>query len=356
MTGGGSSGVMGGGYGRHSAAQHAGMRAAADLLDRALAAVPLPADGRAFEVADLGCASGANALEPMRRVVAAVRGRDDEVSVRVTHTDIAGNDFNALFATVSGSGGYAGAAEVFACAQAGSFYGRLFPRAGLHLAWSTIAVHWLSRVPQPVAGHIWSPRATGTVRDALRRQSALDWVDFLGHRAEELVPGGQLVVVGGAVTDDGASGAEELFDLALAELESLVAAGVLGRAQLEAMTVPTWNRTAEEFLAPLRSGPSAEAFRLEEQEFVVLADPAWERYAVDGDAEAYAREVAASFVAAFGPSLFGGTAAGTAGTATGADLAGRFEAGLAARVRRRPEAGAARWRVQLLRATRRAPG
>jgi hypothetical protein len=92
----------------------------------------------------------------------------------------------------------------------------------------------------------------------------------------------------------------------------------------------------------------AELFRLEEERFVVLADPAFERFSADGDTGAYAREVAASFVAAFGPSLF---AAGAADRDGG--VAGRFEEGLAARVRERlPAAGVAEWRVQVLRATR----
>ncbi|WP_431683513.1 hypothetical protein [Kitasatospora sp. KL5] len=345
MSGSGT-GVMGGDYGRHAAAQHAGAQAASAMLGRALAAVPVPGDGRAFRAADLGCASGANALEPMRQVVAAVRGRDGSVPVWVTHTDIPGNDFNALFATVTGPGGYTREPGVFACAQARSFYERLFPAGELHLAWSTIAVHWLSRVPRPIDGHVYSSRSTGAARDALRAQSAADWSDFLEHRAAELAPGGQLVVVGGAATDDGLSGAEGLFDLALAELEALVAAGGMAEDRLAAMTVPTWNRTTAEFLEPLRSGPLAKAFRLEEHEFVVLADPMWLRFAADGDLDAYAHEVAASFTAAFGPSLFAGPAA------AGPGAAARFEAGLAARVRTQPEAGAARWRVQLLRATR----
>ncbi|MFD9123360.1 hypothetical protein [Kitasatospora sp. NPDC059571] len=349
MSGTGS-GVMGGDYGRHAAAQHEGAQTAAAVLDRALAAVPVPGDGRAFRAADLGCASGANALEPMRRLVAAVRGRNASVPVWVTHTDIPGNDFNALVATLTGPAAYTGTPGVFACAEARSFYEPLFPPGELHLAWSTIAVHWLSRVPQPIDGHVYCSRATGAAREALRRRSAADWSGFLTHRAAELVPGGQLVVVGGAATDDGLSGAEGIFDLALEELEALVAAGVLTAAQLAAMTVPTWNRTAAEYLDPLTAGPFAAVFRLEDQRFAVLADPAYARFEADGDAEVYAREVTASFLAAFGPSLFAGPAA------VGPGVAERFAAGLAARVRERPGAARTEWRVQVLRATRRDEG
>ncbi|MER8186859.1 hypothetical protein [Kitasatospora sp. NPDC094015] len=346
MTGSGS-GVMGSGYGSHSAAQHAGLAAAQGMLDRALRAVPLPAEGRAFRVADLGCAAGTNAMEPMARTVAAVRARRPGMSVQVTHTDIPGNDFGALFATLCGPTSYLGGPGVFGCAQARSFYEPLFPPGELQLAWCSIAVHWLSRLPLPVDGHVYSSRAAGPVREALRRQSAADWTDFLRHRAAELVPGGQLVVVGGAATDDGLSGAEGLFDLALAELQELLRQGELTADQLAAMTVPTWNRTTAEYLDPLRGGPAAQWFRLEEAEFAVLEDPMWSRYGVDGDLDAYAGEVAASFLAAFGPSLFAGPAAVEPRTVR------RFGRGLTARVKERPEAGAARWRIELLRATRR---
>ncbi|MBO7940050.1 hypothetical protein [Streptomyces antibioticus] len=339
------SGAMGSGYGRHSAAQHAGLRAAVGLLDRALAAAPVPADDRAFRVADLGCASGTNAMEPMARTVAAVRARRPGTPVWVTHTDIPANDFGALFATLTGPSSYTRVPGVHACAQARSFFEPLFPPGELHLAWSSIAVHWLSRVPLPIAGHIYGSRARGAAREALRGQSARDWDVFLSHRADELAPGGQLVVVGGAATDDGLSGAEGLFDLAVEELTALVDQGMLTGEQVAAMTVPTWNRTTAEFTAPLLSGPFRDRFRLEEGEFVVLDDPMWERYTADGDLEAYADEVAASFMAAFGPSLFSGVPESAAAAA-------RFTEGLTARVRDRPDEGAARWRVQLLRATR----
>ncbi|GAB7110323.1 hypothetical protein JCM4814A_86380 [Streptomyces phaeofaciens JCM 4814] len=340
------SGAMGSGYGRHSAAQHAGLRAAGGMLDRALEAVPVPADGHAFRVADLGCASGTNAMEPMARTVAGVRARRPGTPVWVTHTDIPANDFGALFATLAGPSSYTRTPDVFGCAQARSFYEPLFPPGELHLAWCSIAVHWLSRVPLPIDGHIYGSRATGAARTGLRRQSAEDWAAFLGHRAAELAPGGQLVVVGGAATDDGLSGAEGLFDLAVDELDDLVARGALTREQLAVMTVPTWNRTTAEFVDPVVSGPFRDRFRLEEREFVVLDDPMWVRYDADGDLDAYASEVTASFMAAFGPSLFAGPAA------VGPDVAQRFTDGLTTRVRNRPEHGVARWRIQLLRATR----
>ena len=52
---------------------------------------------------------------------------------------------------------------VYALAAGRSFYGRIFPPESLTLAWSAIAVHWISRVPMPIHGHVYSPFATGEV-------------------------------------------------------------------------------------------------------------------------------------------------------------------------------------------------
>ncbi|MFF4319256.1 hypothetical protein [Streptomyces sp. NPDC001568] len=348
-------GVMGSGYGRHSAAQHVGIGTALGMLDRAVAALPLPDDGRALRVADLGCASGGNALEPMARVVAGARGRAPGIAVAVTHTDIRGNDFNALVETLAAPDAYPAAPGVFAYAEARSFFSPLFPPGELHLAWSSIAVHWLSHVPQPIPDHVYCSGATGAVREALRERSAADWRDFLRHRAVELAPGGRLVVVGGAATDEGASGAEGLFGMVVEELRARIEDGQLSSDRFAAMTVPTWNRTSAEFLDPLRRGPASDWYRLEEEAFAVLPDPLHDRYGRDGDLDAYAREVTASFMAAFGPSLFPTTEApgGADGPSGAADeLVRDFRSGLTARIRAHPADARTNWRVQLLRAAR----
>lgn len=131
---------MGRGYARHSRIQHRAGDYGMPLLRRALDAVPLPEDGTPFRVADLGVASGTDSLDPMRAVVAGVRSRiGEDMPVTVVHADIPANDFNAMFATITGSpGSYAHEPQVFAHAEASSFYEPLFPpggagRAGLHV-------------------------------------------------------------------------------------------------------------------------------------------------------------------------------------------------------------------------------
>lgn len=340
---------MGHGYARHSRVQHRAGDYGMPLLHRALDAVPLPEGGAPFRVADLGVAAGTNSLDPMRAVVEGIRGRTgEETPVTVVHTDIPGNDFNTMFATVTGSpGSYAHQPHVFVHAEARSFYEPLFPPAELHLVWSAIAVHWLSRMPASIPGHIYSSRATGDVRRALKEQSRADWEAFLAHRARELRPGGQLVVLGGACADDGTSGADGLMDAAEAVLADLVRQGLITSDEYARMTIPTWNRTREEFLAPLGAGPPTAVLRLEEHDLVALPDLLLEQLRATGDVQHFADRVTAFFRAAFLPSLLSTLPADHAGTVTQA-----FTAGMHTRVAADPYAVETHWHVVPLRITR----
>ncbi|WP_129307873.1 SAM-dependent methyltransferase [Streptomyces sp. L2] len=349
-----ASGAMGEDYARHSRVQGSAGDHGMPLLYRALDAVVLPEGDAPFRVADLGAAAGSNSLTPMRAVVERVRGRTGrDTPVTVVHTDIPANDFNALFATVlDAPGSYAREPDVYVHAEPRSFYGRLFPAAELHLAWSAIAVQWLSRVPEPVRDHIYCARATGDARRALKERSRADWTAFLTHRARELRPGGQLVVVGGAAADDGASGAENLLDAADAVLVELVEQGLLRPAEYARMTIPTWNRTLTEFLEPLESGPLAQALRLDEHDLVALPDVILDAYDRSGDAGAFADRLTTFFQAAFGPSLFSALDPDRAPDSTAA-LTAAFRTRLTALLAADPRAAETHWHVVTLRMSRR---
>jgi len=345
-----AAGAMGSGYAEHSGVQHSAEGNGMPMLARALEAVTLPADGRPFRAADLGAAAGTNSLDPMRAVVEGVRARTAaETPVVVVHTDILANDFNALLHTIMATpGSYASMPGVSAFAEARSFYERLFPAGELHLAWTAIAVHWLSRLPATLPDHIFCSWATGAAREAFERQAREDWAAFLTHRAAELVTGGQLVVVGGASADDGSSGAEGLMDAANAVLGELVAAGALSAAEYARTTIPTWNRTQAEFLAPLQDGPLAQAWRVEEHDLLAAPDTLLAQYERTGDAHAFAEAVTAFFAAAFGPSLYSALDE----TRDVDAFASTFTARLSARIAADPQSVETHWHVVLLRLTR----
>lgn len=298
---------------------------------------PLP-----FVIADLGAAGGGSSLEPVRRALSA---RTSSGPVLVVHTDIPSNDFSALFTLVGSSPQTYLAPDVFPLAEGRSFYERLFPDAFVALAWSSVAVHWLSSVPAPIEDHIYCSRATGATRDVLRDRSQQDWLTFLRHRAAELRPGGGLVVVGGAARDDGSSGAEGLMDAADASLRDLVDRGTLSEDEYRRMTIPTWNRTKAEFTAPFDDGHFDGRLELRRAELRWLPDRYFTAYQNDGDLDRYVENVADFFRAAFEESLMSAIEPGRTGRG---DLVTAFRERLRGHIAADPEAAACQWHVVAL--------
>jgi hypothetical protein len=344
----------GGSYSEHSLAQHSAGSYGLPLLERALADVrTLPPPDGPVVVADLGAAGGRNELEPMAVAVRGLRAGGLTVPIVVVHTDIPTNDFTALFETIDAPGTYLAEPDVYAYAAGRSFYERLFPADSLIVGWSAIAVHWLSRVPTPIPDHVYCAFATGAARDALVRQSAADWQHFLSTRAVELRAGGQVVVVGGACTDDGTSGAEELTGALDTALRDAVAGGALTADEYAQMTVPTWNRTMAEFTAPFAEHGSATAAGLDllEHSLVEVPDSYLPAYRESGDAGTFADSVSGFLRAFTEPSLIE-TLERPAGER--AAIAARVYDAVRDRIAADPTRYETIWRVALLRVARRA--
>jgi len=340
-------------YDHHSLAQHSAGGYGLPLWARAIDDVrALVADDLPVSIADLGAAGGHNELPPMRAAVDGLRAAGVGAPIVVVHTDIPTNDFTTLFETIERDpDSYLGAPDVFAFAAGRSFYERIFPAASLTLAWTAIAVHWLSHVPVPIPDHIYSEFATGSVRTAFEQRAAEDWDAFLTARAAELRPGGQLVVVGGAAADDGSSGATRLMQSVNDALRAEVAGGALAPGEYLAANVPTWNRTLTEFVAPFgREGrATAAGLTLLEQDLVAVPDAYLAAYRDDGDAAKFADAVS-GFVRAFTePSLLGDLDRPAEARAAIAD---RVYARVRAEAVADPDAFETIWHVSLLRIRR----
>lgn len=313
----GTSVMAGGGwYNDHSAPQHVAGDYGLPLLTRAAESVPLSAE-RGVLVADYGSSQGRNSLRPMRVAIDALRARlPSAAPISIVHTDLPDNDFAALFTTLRDDplSYLRDDPGVFAYAAGRSFYERIFPPARVSLGWTSITVHWLSSVSVAIGRHIFSPLAEPHEREAYARQAEADWRHFLGHRKEELVTGGRLVVVGSGADADGRSGAEGLMEIANAVL-------------LE--------------------------FELEACSESVLPDPLWSSFQQTGDLTAYAAGVA-GFLRAFSqPSLFGSIAARRSAQVA-AEIAEQFYARVRDAIARRPEDDACGWRLVLLSISKRA--
>jgi hypothetical protein len=278
-------------YNEHSRPQQNADSLGLPLLERAVGEMTVLHGAEPAAVADFGAAQGRNSLEPMRLAVEKLRRRTRvSTPILVIHTDLPQNDFASLFALVEASpeSYLRGVENVFALAAGKSFYERIFPDGYLSLGWTAISVHWLSKVPCDIPDHVYAQRAGHVVRKAYAEQASEDWRRFLGHRARELRPGGELIVVAVTTDDNGNIGGESLMDLTNDPALAMVEAGLIRPEEYTRMNMPAYHRTMEEFIEPLRFGTLTEDLILKEGVRTKFSDQLWPEYEQRGDTSAFA--------------------------------------------------------------------
>jgi hypothetical protein len=227
-------------YNEHSELQARSAEEADGMLGRGLAAVTLSPGP--LTIADFGSSQGHNSMRQMALVLDRLTERTGQSQdIMVVHTDLPHSDFTSLFMMLeTAPDSYRrGRNHVFVSAIGHSFYDRLLPAGSLTFGWSAFALHWMSALPLALRAHIWPISGAPDEAAALAAVAAVDWRNFLAHRAEELVPGGQLVLVIGAVDETGATGLEPMMDLANDVLKALVAEGKLDAEVYATMTIPS---------------------------------------------------------------------------------------------------------------------
>jgi hypothetical protein len=180
----------------------------AELALAALSEIDLASAGSPFQLADFGAADGGTSIDLVRKVVAEVKRRAPAREVCVTYTDLPRNDYSALFTMLAGQRpdvkSYLQEHDgVFAYAAGTSFYQPIFATRQLDFGFSATAMHWLSRLPGPITGHIHAVGARGGELDAFRAHAMQDWETILLERARELRPGGRLVMSNFCMDDEG---------------------------------------------------------------------------------------------------------------------------------------------------------
>jgi hypothetical protein len=261
--------------------------------------------GEAVAVADYGCGTGAGSVHALRTAILALPDRGGEVVA--IHNDVITNDFNQVFASVAGDGGYLDLGPtVYPLAAAGSFFGRVVPDGSVDLGLCSYAAHWYREQPRvEIADGMYHADARGAAREELASQAARDWSAFLGARADELRPGGRLIVQGIGTTEVNGEervSAAKLLRAMWSVAAELAAEGLLDRSTLSGYTFPVYCRGIDELVAPLAEGDTL-AGRLEvvSTKLEEVPNPYWEAYEHDRDPAAYA-EVYVQFVRAFAES------------------------------------------------------
>jgi hypothetical protein len=328
-----------GGYNRDSVVQASGASPALPLLVQAAQVVSLPAGDAAIVVADYGSSEGYNSLAPMAAAIGALRGRIGPArGVAVVHTDLPSNDFGSLFQLLATDPAsyLRGDPAAFASAVGRSFYEQILPSASVTLGWSAWAVQWMSCTPATIPDHVQVAYSRSEkAREAFAHQAARDWETFLACRGRELHPGGQLVVLTMALTDEGEFGYRALLAAIYDTLHSLVAEGLVRDEEAARMAIPTVGRTRAEFAAPFARGGCA-GLMLERLDLFEGEDTIWRDFCRDGDAGTFGARWAAFSRASVLPTLALSLADG-AGDARTAEFVTRMEAGMAERLAAAPE-------------------
>lgn len=322
---------------------------AGDLVAGALEALDVEGGRGPFAIADFGAADGGTSLDMMRRVVALVRGRAPSRPITLTYTDLPHNDFSTLFRLTQGLLGdpstspLAATPGLYISACGTSFYRQLFPEQTLDLGFSATAMHWLSRKPGTIAGHVHAVGASAPERAVFARQAEEDWTTILLARARELKPGGRLVLANFCIDEAGRylghTGGVDMFDSFTARWRDLMEAGRISEAEFRAATFQQFYRTPDEYAAPLRdphSPVSQAGLRLERIFTAVTPCPFAARFAQTGDAAAFASAYVPT-LRSWSEIVFAGALDATRPTVERQQIVDAFYASYEAEVARRPD-------------------
>ncbi|CAH8386298.1 unnamed protein product [Eruca vesicaria subsp. sativa] len=207
-----------------------------------------------FNVADFGCASGPNTFVAVQNIINAVEDKyhketgqnpAENITFQVVFNDFTNNDFNTLFQTLPARRKY------YSAGVPGSFFRRVLPKHSFHIGVINYAFHFTSQVPKGVTDRdspLWNKdmHCTGfneMVKKAYLDQYSADIKNLLDARAEELLPGGLMLVFGSGLRD-GVKMSETakgmVLDFIGASLNDLAQQGVIEQDKVDSFSTPLY--------------------------------------------------------------------------------------------------------------------
>jgi hypothetical protein len=303
--------VSGGMYDHHSDYQLRGASSQVELLE-SVAAELVPNEERGgLVIADYGCAQGRVTNMLIHRAVERIRARHADAPLSVYHNDLLTNDWATFVGHLRAEDSYLSipGGPITPLISAVSFYERVTPRHIVDLGISFAAAQWLASPGPPNGGTaLYFDQLEGPVREEMAAQAHADWTRFLSLRADELAPGGQLVVNLMGIPDGGSAAGHELWGRVRAVCVELAAEGLIDPERLDEYVIPIYERTPGEVRRPFGE-ELGERLELQAAQIAPVENPAAAAYAHHGDAAVFAREFTGFFRAFSEPSLAAGLAA-----------------------------------------------
>jgi SAM-dependent methyltransferase len=306
--------ASGGVYDHHSDYQLHGAIAQAELVESIVAdLVPDEARG-GLVIADYGCGQGRVTSMLIRRVVERIRVGYPDLPLSVYHNDLLTNDWATFLGHLRADDSYLSipGGPITPLVSAISFYEPVAPRHVVDVGLSFAAAQWLAS-PGPTNGGtaIYFDQLEGTAREEMAEQAHADWTRFLRLRADELAPGGRLVVNLMGIPDGGTAAGHDLWRHARAVCVDMAAEGLLDPEHLDRYVIPLYERTVEEVRRPFAE-KIGDRLELREERIAQVANPFAAAYREGGDAGAFAGGFTGFFRAFSEPSLRAGLAASNA--------------------------------------------
>lgn len=307
-----TTGMKGGGfYDANSGAQRSALDAFLPWIEESVAELQIPSvSPDTINLLDIGSSEGGNAIHVMNRLIRKIR-RLSELPVWVFFADLPTNDFNQLFANLFPEGKASlSSKNVYPGVIGGTVYNRLVPSQTLQIATTFNTVGWLDKIPDVRVPNYILPMQPGpkaqrddvSVTDsecaAFRRQAADDLYRFYSSRAEELVPGGKLLVqVFGR--NELVSTGDGIFDVLSDAILEFIDQGILRREVYEKLIFPLYYRTLDELLTPIKADPGlSKAFRIDKADSIEVTIPFNKTLEETGDLKKWARNYT-GFIRAF---------------------------------------------------------
>ncbi|XP_049388166.1 loganic acid O-methyltransferase-like [Solanum stenotomum] len=216
-----------------------------DVIIRKLDIKIMLSSSNTFRITELGCSIGPNTFSAMQHVVEALKEKykNNIPEFQIFFNDHVTNDFNTLFRSLPIDRSY------YAFGVPGSFHGRLFPSRSIHFAHCSTSIHWLSKTPKELLDEkspSWNKglihyigASNIEVMNAYVAQFEKDMEMFFSARAEEIVPGGMMLLISPQLS-------ERLLKFFGSILMALVNEGKLDESLVNSFNVPVYFPSIED--------------------------------------------------------------------------------------------------------------